>query len=77
MDNVAAGILSRTDGQRLTIRLNTALGQLGRGHRQGAIDQVERFLNEVDELVKSERLPAAAGQPLIDGALAIVRELQR
>jgi hypothetical protein len=74
--DVAAGILSLHDGQRLTTRLNAALRQLAHGKSQNAINQVARFLNEVEALVKSERLPRATAQPLIDGALAIIAQLE-
>jgi FIMAH domain len=75
--DVAAGILDRRDGRRLTIRLNAALRQLPHGHGQSAINQIERFLAEVDALVKSDELSSAAGQPLIEGALAIIAERER
>jgi hypothetical protein len=33
-------------------------------------------LNDVDELIQTEQLPEAAGQPLISGALALLAQLQ-
>ena len=73
--DVAAGILSRGNGHRLTGSLDAALRQLARGNSRKAIDNVRGFLNEVDAMVRADRLPEAAAQPLIDGALAVVAQL--
>jgi len=42
---------------------------------QAAINELKAFLSEVDTMVKTGRLPAAAAQPLIDGAEAIITSL--
>jgi hypothetical protein len=73
--DVTAGILNRRDGRRLTARLNLALRHLTYGKSQPALNQVKRFLDNVRSLVESERLSAAAAQPLIDWAGAVIAEL--
>jgi len=71
--DAAAGILS--NGNSLTTKLGAALGSLGGAKTQAAINELKAFLNEVDTMVKTGRLPAAASQPLIDGAEAIITNL--
>jgi len=71
--DVAAGILS--NGNSLTTKLGAALGSLSGAKTQAAINELKAFLNEVDTMVKTGRLPAAASQPLIDGAEAIITNL--
>jgi hypothetical protein len=71
--DVAAGILS--NGNSLTTKLDAALGSLGGANTQAAINELKAFLNEVDTMVKTGRLPAAASQPLIDTAAAITTNL--
>jgi len=71
--DVAAGILS--NGNSLTTKLDAALANLGGAKTQAAINELKVFLNEVDMMVKTGRLPAAASQPLIDGAEAIITNL--
>jgi hypothetical protein len=74
--DVAARILNGGSGQRLTARLNAALRELARGNTQKAIGSVKRFLRDVDTMVEAERLPTAAAQALIDGAVATVAQLE-
>jgi hypothetical protein len=74
--DVAAGILVRRDARRLTTRLNGALRNLAAGHDPAAINQLEQFVHDVEELVTDGELPAAAGQLLADGAMAIIAELE-
>jgi hypothetical protein len=71
--DAAAGILS--NGNSLTTKLGAALANLGGANTQAAINELKAFLNEVDTMVKTGRLPAAASQPLIDGAEAIITNL--
>ena len=73
--DLAAGILDLADSQRLILRLNAALGQLDRGHLQGASARVKRFLDDVQTLVEAGGLPAAAGEPLVTGAAAVIAQL--
>jgi hypothetical protein len=73
--DVAAGILSRRDGNRLTTRLDGALRQLDHGNNQHTVNNLNRFLIDVEAMVKSDRLPVAASQPLISGALSLITEL--
>jgi hypothetical protein len=71
--DAAAGILS--NGNSLTTKLDAALANLGGANTQAAINELKAFLNEVDTMVKTGRLPAAAAQPLLDGAEAITTTL--
>jgi len=73
--DVAAGILSRRDGNRLTTMLEGALRQLDHGNNQNAVNNLKRFLTEVEAMVQSDRLSPAAAQPLVSGALSIIAEL--
>jgi hypothetical protein len=72
--DVAAGILSRGNGHRLSGSLDAALRQLARGNTRKALDSVQGFLIEVNAMVAAGRLPAAAAQPLLDGAQAVVAQ---
>jgi alpha-tubulin suppressor-like RCC1 family protein len=59
----------------LTAKLQTALGYLGAGDTADAIAVLQAFINEVNALVNSGRLTAAAAAPLISAAEGIIAEL--
>ena len=56
---VADGKLNAGNGNSLTAKLNAAIQQLHRGNTTPAINQLEALLNELDAMVRSNRLSAA------------------
>jgi hypothetical protein len=72
---VDAGVLTRRQGRSLTRHLDRALNSLEQDRINAAIRQLQRFINEVNELIAEGSLPSASGQPLIDKATAVIGQL--
>lgn len=69
---VQQGMLSRGDGNQLIARLEVAFHSSSRGGRAGfACDQVTKFYDRVQEIVKRGRLSSIQGQVLTDAANAL------
>jgi len=66
---------SKGEQTSLTAKLQAALGYLGAGDTADAIAVLQAFINEVNALVNSGRLTAAAAAPLISAAEGIIAEL--
>src|SRR5262249_21935927 len=72
---VQSGALSKGRGQGLIAKLQAALAYLHQGQTQLAINSVAAFANQVGVFEKTGKLTAALGQPLIDGANAVIHQL--
>ena len=59
----------------LTAKLQAALSSLQAGDTAGALGALKAFINEVNALVNSGRLTAAAAAPLISAAEGIIAAL--
>ena len=69
------GVLSKGRAQSLTAKLAASQGQLARGGRVAASNQLGAFVNEVEAFIRAGILTAADGQALIDEAEAIRSQL--
>jgi DNA/RNA endonuclease G (NUC1) len=69
---VAAGTISRGNGNALDAKLNVAIGQLDAGNATAARNQLEAFVNQVEAMQRSGRLPATDASRLIAGARRII-----
>jgi hypothetical protein len=67
--------LSNGETTSLTAKLEAALGYVAGGDTAAAIAVLQAFINEVNALVKSHRLTAAAAAPLILAAKGIIATL--
>jgi alpha-tubulin suppressor-like RCC1 family protein len=67
--------LSNGETTSLTAKLRAALGYLAGGDTADAIAALNAFINEVNALVNSGRLTAAAAAPLISAAEGIITAL--
>ena len=75
-NGVAAGN-GFNQGERVSLvtKLIGAGNALDRGHEKTAVNELDAFVNEVEALQRSGRLPAEDGQALIDAATAIADQL--
>lgn len=71
-DLVAAGTLSRGNGNALTSKLDAAQRQLQRGNTRAGANQLQAFINQVEALRRSGRIPASAADQLIADARRIL-----
>ena len=62
-------------GNSLIVKLQAALQQLDKGNTKTAANQLKAFTNEVDSMIKTGKLTPEQGQPLIDGANAVIAQL--
>ncbi|HST19868.1 MAG TPA: right-handed parallel beta-helix repeat-containing protein [Blastocatellia bacterium] len=72
---VAQGILNHGNGNALISKLEAARKQLERGHIRPAGNQINAFINQVEALMRSKKLTPQQGQPLIDAAMNILRQI--
>ncbi|MCI0554306.1 MAG: PKD domain-containing protein, partial [Anaerolineae bacterium] len=74
---VDAGILNQGQGNGLIAKLEAATQQLDNGNINAAINQLQSFINQVNDFISSTPpiLTAAEGQPLLDAANAIIAVL--
>jgi len=73
---ITGGTLTPSQGAALQTKLDAALHLLDQGNTQGAIGKLGDFIKQINSYIKSGKLTAAAGQPLIDAANALIAELQ-
>jgi hypothetical protein len=69
------GVLNQGNGNALTSKLENALMSLEDGNTNAACNQLGAFVNQVEALVNSGKLTEVQGQPLIDGANALIEQL--
>jgi len=69
---VAAGTISRGNGNALDAKLNAASRQLDAGNGTAARNQLGAFVNQVEAMQRSRRLPAADASRLTSAARRIV-----
>lgn len=71
----AAGFLSNGNATSLIAKLVTADRHLGGRCERLAVQSLEAFVRQVDMLIRTGRLSASRGEPLIDEANRIIEEL--
>ena len=71
------GLLPRDSGQDLLVKWDVLIKQVEKGHIKPAINQVENFIAQVTELMKSGLLPAAQGKILLQRANEVLEELSQ
>ena len=74
---IEQGIVSQGQGNALIAKLDGAIKQLEKGNTKTAINELQAFINQVNDLMNSTPpiLTPAEGQPLIDAANAIIAAL--
>jgi FIMAH domain-containing protein len=72
---VTGGVLLPSQGNSLLTKLDAALALLTNGNTQGAVSKLKDFVKQVSSFIKTGKLTSAQGQPLIDGAQALIVEL--
>jgi hypothetical protein len=65
---VTNGILSSTDGNTLTSKLNAAVHYLSAGNKKAAVTQLNSFISQVNTYVKAGKLTSVQAKPLLDAA---------
>ena len=73
---VDSGELRANDGRNLKKRLDKALEELDRDRPQKAVDRMEQFIKDVEQLVRKNRLDAAYGRMLIHEAEFIISVIE-
>ena len=68
----AAESLNNGQANALTSKLEAAKQNLDQGNTTAAINQLQAFINQVNDFINSGVLTAAEGQPLIDSANDII-----
>jgi alpha-tubulin suppressor-like RCC1 family protein len=68
----ALGTLNAGNANSLTSKLNNAIASINASSSTAAANQLQAFINNVNALVGSGRLPAATGTQLIDAANQII-----
>jgi probable HAF family extracellular repeat protein len=72
---VASGALSPVEGHALSVKLDTALRLLERGDTKAAGNVLGSFVNQVEALVRGQRLSEGDAQPLRDQADCVAAQL--
>ncbi len=75
--NAAAVANDFNQGERVSLvtKLIGALAAVNRGNEEAAVGSLNAFINEVEAMQRSGRLPGSEAQPLIDDAQAILAQL--
>jgi hypothetical protein len=68
--------LTAGEGNSLTTKLDAANSSFVKGNVNAGINKLNAFINEVEAKIKSKKLTAAQGQPLIDAANAAITSAQ-
>ncbi len=71
------GNLSQGNGNALNVKLNAALQKVNQGNNNSAINQLGAFNNQVEALVRTNRLVPEYGETLTAEALDIIQDLSR
>ena len=69
---VETGELAEKDGEKLSKELDKAIKEFGKLDIDKAVEKLDKFIAEVQNLVDDGKLSTAHGQPLIDSANAII-----
>jgi len=72
---VSAGVLNNGQGNSLTTKLEGVLQKLNQGNTIAAINKLNGFINHVNSFIDEDVLIEEEAQPLIDGANAIIDQL--
>jgi len=72
---VDKGVLKQEQGDALTAPLQAAIPPLDQGDAKTAITQLQAFINQLNGLTKASVLSPAQGPPLVNQALAVIRQL--
>lgn len=72
-----AGVLSNKEAEKLIKRLDKAAEKLEDGHENQAVNQLEKFIDDVQKLIDHGELTPAQGQPLIDEANSIIAQINQ
>jgi uncharacterized delta-60 repeat protein len=79
MDDVSGlaslGVLNHGQANALMAKLRAAAKSVDKGNNHAAANQLRAFINQVNALVKTGRLTAAQGDPLIAGANGVISTL--
>lgn len=70
-----AGVINGGNANALITKLEGALAKIDAGQPGPAVNKLEAFVSQVQAFVNTGKLTAAQGQPLIDGANAIIAAL--
>jgi pullulanase-type alpha-1,6-glucosidase len=73
---VDSGSLNKGQGNALTVKLNNAIQNLDRDKAKTALNNLNAFTNQVEDLVADGILTPAEGQSLIEAAEAIATQIQ-
>ena len=74
---IKEGLLPPEQGHDLLVKWDVLTRQVEKGNIKPAINQVENFIAQVNELMKSGVLPAAQGKILLQRANEVLEELSR
>jgi uncharacterized delta-60 repeat protein len=74
---VSADALNRGQGRALSNKLERALRRLEDGNVDGAVEALNEFSEQVNDLVDNGRLNASQGRALVDQAAAIARLIRQ
>lgn len=72
---MAAGRLDQAEGRALTAKLDAAARALARGQEDTAANVLGAFVQQVEALVRTGRLPATDGQALMEAARLLIAQL--
>ncbi len=67
-----SGVLNAGNTNALLVKLNAAEAAVARGNKQAAAGALGAFINQVNAFVRTGKLTAAQGTPLLEGAQAIL-----
>ncbi|MDQ3460860.1 MAG: hypothetical protein M3498_16440, partial [Deinococcota bacterium] len=71
----AAGLLNGGQGHALIARIDAAIRSLDRGQAKTASNQLQAFVNQLNDFVASGQLPEAEARPLLEVAQSIIDAL--
>jgi FIMAH domain len=71
------GLLPPDQGHDLLVNWDLVIKQVEKGNIRPAENQLEKFIAQVNELVKSGLLPAAQGKTLLDRANEVLDQLKQ
>lgn len=72
---VSGGVLTTADAKLMLRSLDDALNRLSQQEVKQAIDELEKFIKEVNKLIKKGKLSTVQGQTLIAAATAMINQL--
>ena len=72
---VSGGVVTEADTKLMVRSMDDALSRLSQQKPKQAIDELDKFIKEVDKLVKKGKLSTAQGQTLTAAVTAIINQL--